>query len=70
MSYYNYKRVRDVIPEEFVERYKAKCLAEGYEYEGTCNYNGDMWSMTAEYIEELHAQLKATQAPNPKEGQS
>jgi len=53
MAYYAYKNVRDLLPEFIIK-------AQGEEYEGDSNYDGDMWYATAEYIEELIYALKQT----------
>jgi hypothetical protein len=53
MAYYAYKEVRDLIPDWFRDEYIAKIEAEGGEYVGDSNYDGDMWSLTAEYIHYL-----------------
>lgn len=56
MAYYNYKIVRDQIPDNFHAAFV--CAYEkltGNEYEGEANYDGDQWILTAEYIEYLLA---------------
>jgi hypothetical protein len=58
MAYYNYKRVRDLVPNEFVEEF-SKVYKEqtGEDYCGESNYDGDMWIMTANYIDYLQTFL-------------
>lgn len=54
MAYYNYKIVRDQIPNEFRDAFI--CTYEKTtqkEYDGDANYDGDLWVLTAEYIEYL-----------------
>lgn len=46
MAYYAYKEVRDMLPQHIIE-------AQGPDYEGDPNYDGDMWYATADYISEL-----------------
>lgn len=61
MAYYEYKRTRDAMPDNVMttEYYRAAvCNCDGScakpcEYEGDCNYDGDMWTVTAEYITRL-----------------
>ena len=49
MAYYAYKNVRDLLPDHIIE-------AQGPDYEGTCDYDGDMWIAAADYIIELRAE--------------
>lgn len=60
MAYYAYKEVRDLIPDwfrdQFIEEYNK--TAGKYPYDGDSNYDGDMWYLTAAYIEYLHAQVR------------
>ena len=54
MAYYNYKRVRDIIPNEFEETWKKNWLEEtGQEYDGSADYDGELWILAADYIEYL-----------------
>ena len=61
MAYYAYKCVRDALPDSVMttEYYRAAvCNCDGTckqqcEYEGDANYDGDMWTVTAEYITRL-----------------
>lgn len=56
MAYYNYKIVRDQIPDEFQKAFACAYEKQtGNEYEGEANYDGDLWILTAEYIEYLLA---------------
>ncbi len=56
MAYYNYKRVIKAIPRDWAEAYEKQWLEEcGHEFEGTCDYDGDLWCMAADYIEHLHS---------------
>lgn len=54
MAYYAYKNVRDLLPDHIIK-------AQGEDYEGTCDYDGDMWIAAADYIIELKAQVEAQQ---------
>lgn len=59
MAYYNYKRLRDVIPGAWKKEFEQKWLEEtGSKFEGTADYDGDYWIMGAEYIEHLHAEIE------------
>ena len=59
MAYYNYKVVRDQIPEEFQDRYEEAFNVVNGEgaYDSDANYDGHRWLLTAEYIDYLNAQL-------------
>lgn len=59
MAYYTYKEVRDLIPDDFSKKYIAM-FEESYgrEYNYDSNYDGDMWSLTAAYIESLQNEIK------------
>lgn len=46
MAYYAYKAVRDLLPEHIIE-------AQGPDYEGDGNYDGDQWYAAEDYILEL-----------------
>ena len=38
-------------------------------YEGDANYDGDLWTVTADYIEDLQARIKELEsAPSAKSG--
>ena len=62
MAYYSYKRARDAVPPRVMttDYYRAAfcggckgfCAAQ-CEYDGDANYDGDMWSVTADYITRL-----------------
>ena len=43
MAYYNYKRVRDILPDWIISE-------QGEDYEGSCDYDGDLWVAAEEYI--------------------
>ena len=68
MAYYEYKRVRDLLPKDYLttENFHRKCCGDKgclnkkspCEYEGSADYDGDMWTMTAYYIVELHEKIK------------
>ena len=49
MAYYNYKLVRDALPDYITEAIPN--------YEGTCDYDGDMWVAASNYIDDLLKQL-------------
>jgi len=60
MAYYAYKEVRDLIPNDFRDRFEESFKVEnGREYDGDANYDGDMWLLAAAYIEHLQCELKA-----------
>jgi hypothetical protein len=65
MAYYNYKHVRDLIPDDFRDKFIEEYNKNGYEYEGTCNYDGDMWLLAAAYIEELLEKIKILEDATP-----
>lgn len=46
MAYYAYKTVRDLLPKHIID-------AQGSDYEGNGNYDGDQWYAAAAYINEL-----------------
>ena len=52
MAYYNYKVIRDRIPQHIID-------SMGEDYEGTCDYDGDLWLAADAYIDELENKLKA-----------
>ena len=59
MAYYNYKRVRDLIPEDFRTKFESSWKEEtGEEYDETCDYDGTLWILAAHYIEYLQDRLK------------
>lgn len=49
MAAYAYKYVRDLLPPYFTDEVPG--------YEGDANYDGDQWSATVDYIEELEKEL-------------
>lgn len=51
MAYYAYKEVRDLLPQDVINRM-------GPDYEGSCDYDGDMWSAAALYIEDLLEEIE------------
>ena len=59
MAYYAYKVVRDLIPDEFQDAYRDfndHVYYNGnssWSYEGSPDYDGDMWYMVATYIKYL-----------------
>jgi hypothetical protein len=60
MAYYAYKNVRDAIPDDFRVKYEKEWLEEtGHEFEGSADYNGDLWHMTAAYIEHLQSTINS-----------
>ena len=46
MAYYNYKIVRDLLPQHIIDQ-------QGPDYEGDAGYDGDQWCAAADYINEL-----------------
>jgi len=71
MAYYEYKRVRDLLPDDYLttENFRRKCCGDKgclstkhpCVYEGTADYDGDMWIMTAYYIVELQEKIEELQ---------
>ena len=63
MAYYNYKRVmhRDDFLAE-AEVYAAECRAEGIEYEGGCDYDGDGWVVAERLLDKKDAEIAALKA--------
>ena len=54
MVYYNYKRVSEQIPKEFRNLYEKLYKEQiGYDFEGGTNHDGDLWLLTASYIDYL-----------------
>ena len=61
MAHYAYKRVRDVLPNDVMTTEyfrKMVCNCDNFckfpcDYEGDADYDGDMWTVTAEYIKRL-----------------
>ena len=51
MSYYNYKYVRDILPEWITKE-------QGEDYEGGCDYDGDQWCAASDYIYYLIEKIK------------
>ena len=73
MAYYAYKAVRDLVPESYqtTEHWRRRhCAPSCVEtpckaactYDGDANYDGDMWTVTADYIEDLLAEIEALKA--------
>lgn len=59
MAYYNYKHVRDSIPDSFLEPWEKRFKEEtGREYSGTADYDGELWILASDYIDHLHAKVK------------
>jgi hypothetical protein len=58
MAYYNYKVVRDMIPDDFSEKFIKDFEEENdMEYDHDANYDGHMWLLTAAYIDHLHSRI-------------
>lgn len=55
MAYYAYKTVRDLLPDHIIK-------AQGPDYEGDGNYDGDQWYAAADYINELKARIEVLEA--------
>lgn len=55
MAYYNYKVVRDLIPDDFRDKFIEQFEKDGTEYDHDANYDGHMWLLVADYIEYLLA---------------
>lgn len=51
MAYYAYKVVRDLIPQFIIDR-------QGEDYEGTSDYDGDLWYAAEDYIVYLKENLR------------
>jgi hypothetical protein len=65
MAYYNYKVVRDMIPDDFRDAFIKEFEADGrVEYDGDANYDGHMWLLVAEYIEHLQEELERKEGVN------
>jgi len=59
MAYYNYKRVRDLIPDDFRASFEAAWKEEtGEEFDGSADYDGSLWCLAADYISDLQSRLK------------
>lgn len=66
MAYYNYKHVRDSIPTAFQEQWEKTFEEQaGRKYEGTADYDGDLWILASDYIDHLHTRIKALEAAQP-----
>ena len=50
MAYYNYKYVRDQLPNFIIQDM-------GEDYEGEAGYDGDQWIAASNYIDHLEKQL-------------
>lgn len=61
MAYYSYKEVCYQIPNHIEERFKEET---GREPDGDPNYNGDYWSLTAMWIEELEDKISTLERDN------
>ena len=55
MAYYAYKHVRDLLPKHIID-------AQGPDYEGNGNYDGDQWYAAQDYILELIDQRDTARA--------
>ena len=51
MAYYNYKIVRDLIPQFIIDQ-------QGEDYDGSADYDGDLWCAASDYIELLISLLE------------
>ena len=61
MAWYSYKQVAYNIPASFQRDFEKKFKEEyGREYEGTSDYDGDLWHLVAAYIDHLQALNKVT----------
>ena len=49
MGYYACRKVKDLLPDYIIKQ-------QGPDYEGGCNYDGDMWYAAADYILDLKSQ--------------
>lgn len=66
MAYYNYKHVRDQIPADFQGPWEKAWKEEtGRDYEGTCDYDGELWILASDYIDHLHAKIKTLEEAKP-----
>ncbi len=54
MAYYNYKHARDITPQWAMDMVE--------DYEGTCDYDGDLWLAVVNYAEALETEVKAQHA--------
>lgn len=55
MGCYAYKDVCYRIPDKYIDGFKEKY---GVEFDGDCNYDGDYWVVTADYIDDLLEEIK------------
>ena len=55
MAYYAYKHVRDLLPKHIID-------AQGPDYQGDGNYDGDQWYAAEDYIRELIDQRDTARA--------
>jgi hypothetical protein len=52
MASYAYKYAREYIPEYIID-------AQGEDYEGSCDYDGDLWYAASDYIKALEDAVAA-----------
>lgn len=69
MAYYAYKSVRDLTPDRYMS--DAHFQANYYrDYDGAAGYDGDQWIAAADYIIDLHKEIRRLSellgiSPNP-----
>lgn len=61
MAHYSYKDVCYQIPNHIEERFKEET---GREPDGDAGYDGDYWSLTAMWIEELEDKISTLERDN------
>ncbi|MGL5284266.1 MAG: hypothetical protein ACRC8W_21390 [Plesiomonas shigelloides] len=61
MAHYSYKDVCYQIPSHIEERFKEE---NGRDPDGDPNYDGDYWSLTAMWIEELENKIASLEREN------
>ena len=57
MAYYNYKRVRDILPDWIISE-------QGEDYEGSCDYDGDLWVACLLYTSPSPRDYAASRMPS------
>lgn len=63
MAFYNYKIMYEVIPREWRSEYEKRWKEEyDSEFEGTADYDGDLWVLAGDYIKHLQARVAQLEA--------
>jgi hypothetical protein len=62
MAYYNYKRVRDSIPDEWGATWDAGWKEQtGEEFDCSADYDGQLWVKASDYIDHLKARAESAE---------